>query len=91
MTKIQNAYSLALASGAGVGAYAVTPHDTDPQGTLATNPCRIFVTGTGNLVATGLDGADFTVALPNHTLFPVYVTRVKAATTCTGVFAIKSQ
>lgn len=67
--------------------FAITPHNTNP---LAVTPRAIYVGGAGNIVITGLDGADFTlVAVPAGSIIPVMPLAVKATgTTATNLVGL---
>ncbi len=69
--------------GPGVGMAAiVTDEAMNP-------PARsLYITGAGNLTATGWDGTAFTIAVPANFILPVSVRSVNSGTTATGVFAI---
>lgn len=77
---------------AGSGAKAVTPNDNAdiyPDG----RPCKIWVTGTGNIAMTCADGIDITVnSVPANSLVlggVLLVKRVKSTgTAATGIYAI---
>lgn len=76
------------AAGPGVGMAQITPSDTNnivDQGYARS----LFIVGAGNIHCTGLDGVEFTVAVPANFILPVAVTKVWAAsTTATPIFAI---
>lgn len=73
---------------AGQGMSAVTKSDTDNLST--TGYARsLYIVDAGNVHCTGLDGVEFTVAVPANFILPVCVTKVWSAnTTSTTIFAI---
>lgn len=73
---------------AGQGMAAVTPSNTDNLSTQG-YARSLYIVDAGNIHCTGLDGGEFTIAVPANFILPVCVTKVWAtSTTSTTIFAI---
>jgi len=79
---VHSLYTASLADPSPTGLQAITPGGAD----LATFVRAIYVGGTGDVVARGIDGTEVTfTAVPAGTIIPGVFRRIAAATSATAI------